>query len=121
LNASAPLPPRARTMPAPVKPLATAQELQMNHAARQSIPAGNSGFTQMTRLLMVAVALLAALIAGSAMFGHSSSAAASQVATSLPDAALQAAATTGTDPSVPQASAVFARWAPADEEACATF
>jgi hypothetical protein len=70
---------------------------------------------------MVVVVLVAMAVVAAAMFGHSHSVAASQVGTSMPETALQQAAVSGTDPSVPQASAVFLRQEPATEEDCATF
>jgi len=93
----------------------------MSHVAIQFASAGKSGLTHVGRLLMVAAVLVAMVVAGTAMFGHSDSVAASQVRTSMPDTALQLAAVTSTDRTVPQASDVFSRQEPATEEACPTF
>ena len=93
----------------------------MSHAASQSAPAGNSSLTPVARLAIFVAVLVAMILAGAAMFGHSSSVAASHVGTSTPDTALQLASFTSTDLSVPQASDVFSRQEPATEEACSTF
>ena len=93
----------------------------MSHAASQFAPAGNSRWTPVARLAILVAVLIALIAAGAAMFGHSTSVAASHVGTSIPGTALQLASFTGTDPSVPQASAVFSRQEPAAEEACPTF
>lgn len=93
----------------------------MSHAAIPFPPAGNSGSANVARFLIVVAVLVAMVVAGAAMFGHSHSVAASSVRTSMQDTALQPAPFTGTDPSVPQASAVFSRGEPASEEACPTF
>lgn len=81
----------------------------MSHTAVQFARAGNSALTRVARPAMVVAVLVAIAVAGVAMFGHSHSVAASEVATSMPDTALQLAAVSITDPSVPQASAVFSR------------
>lgn len=93
----------------------------MSHATLQFAPAGSSDLTYVARLATVVAVLVAMVVAGAAMFGHSDSVAASQVRTSMRDTALQLAAVTGTDPSVPQASDVFSRQEPATEDVCPTF
>ena len=102
-------------------PLTTAQGFDVSHATLQFAPAGDSALTRVARLAMVVAVLVAIAVAGVAMFGHSNSVAASQVGTSMPDTALQLAAVSSTDPSVPQASAVFSRQVQATEEDCSTF
>jgi len=89
----------------------------MSYAAQPSLLAAKSGSAHVVRMLMVVAALVAALLAGAAIFGHSSSVAASPVATSLPIGTGVAS----TDTSLPQASAVFSGQMTAAEEAGPTF
>jgi hypothetical protein len=121
LNAGAPILSGTLKIPHTGQPLTTAQEFDMSHAASSFAPTGHSRLTPVARFAMVMAVLVAMIVAGSAMFGHSSSVAASHVGTAMPDAALQLASTAGTDLSVPQASAVFSRQEPAAEETCPTF
>jgi hypothetical protein len=121
LNAGAPFRSGTLKIRAPGHPVTTAQKLEMPHAASRFTPAANSRLTPVARLAMVVAVLVALFIAGAAMFGHSNSAAASKVGTSIPDTALQLAFVTSTDTSVPQASVVFSRQERDAEEACPTF
>ena len=94
----------------------------MSHAAaHSSVIAGTSGFAHVTRMVMIVAALVAALLAGAAIFGHASSVAASPAASPMPDATVQMAGPAGTDLSVPRASAVFSGQEAAGEEPGATF
>lgn len=94
----------------------------MSHATVQFAPAGNSVLTRLGRPAMVIAVLVATIGVGAVMSGcDSQAAAASRVGTAKPDTALQLAAFSSTDLSVPQASAVFSRQERAPEEDCSTF